>query len=119
VPDSRGFLAAGDRVEVHFDLEHGGSTGGFSFELHWGGTTVLHRDAAPADMLATARADAALSASAAQLSHQSWGTVLAFGAGVGAAADDFTAGVIVDFQAKVAQAGENVTLKNYTVVRYR
>ena len=45
--------------------------------VHWGGTTVLHRDAAPADVIATVRADVALGASGAQLSHQSWGTALA------------------------------------------
>jgi hypothetical protein len=112
-----GYLAAGDRIEIRFDLEHSGSAGGFSFELHWGGSTVLHRDAAAADVLARVRADAALAAGGAQLSHQSWGTVLAFGAGVGSAADDFTAGLTLDFQALVSQAGDTVTLKNYTVVR--
>ena len=113
-----GLLAAGDRVEIRFDLEHGGSTGGFSFELHWGATTVLHRDAAAADVRAAIRADAALGASGTQLDHQSWGTALAFGAGIGTSADDFTAGIAIDFQACAAQAGDTVTLKNYTVVRY-
>ena len=70
-------------------------------------------------MLATVRADAALAASGAQLSHQSWGTALTFTAGVGSAADDYTAAVTIDFQARVLQAGESVTLKNYTVVRYQ
>src|SRR5204862_7603807 len=99
-------------------LEHTGAAGGFSFELHWGATTVLHRDAAASDLLATVRADAALASGGARLSHQSWGTVLAFGAGVGASADDFTAGVALAFQAKVAQAADSVTLKGYTVVRF-
>jgi len=111
------YLAAGNRVEIHFDLAHGG-TGAFGFELHWGGSTVLHRDAGPADVLASVRADAALGASGAQVSHESWGTVLGFVAGVGAAADDFTAGLTIDFQARVAQAGDTVTLNTFTVVRY-
>jgi hypothetical protein len=115
---SAGYLAAGNRLEVHFDVEHSGTAGGFSIELHWGGTTVLHRDLAAGDVLGTARADVAIAASGARLSHQSWGTVLALGAGVGTAADDYTVGITIDIQAKVATTGDTVTLKNYTVVRY-
>ena len=85
--------------------------------MHWGTTTFLHRDAAVGDALATARADIALKATGAQLSHQSWGTVLAFGAGVGTASDDyFTNGITIDFQARAA-SGDTVTLRNFTVVR--
>jgi hypothetical protein len=47
-----GTLAAGDRVDIRFDVQHTGSAGGFSLELHWGGSTVLHRDAAASDVLA-------------------------------------------------------------------
>ena len=112
-----GFLTAGDRVEIHFDLEHAGSAGGFSFEVHWGDTTVLARNASPVDTQVAGRAEVALTAAGAQLSHQSWGTSLAFAAGVGKSADDYTAGVTVDFQAKTVQSGETVTLKNFTVVR--
>jgi hypothetical protein len=65
------------------------------------------------------RADVSLGAPGAQLSHQSWGTALAFAAGVGVASDDFTAGLTIDFQGMVAQAADTLTLKNYTVVRYR
>jgi hypothetical protein len=113
-----GFLAAGDRVEIRFDLDHPGTAGGFSFEVHWGGTTVLSRNASAVDAQATGRADAALTAAGAQLSHQSWGTSLALAAGVGKSTDDYTAGVTVDFQAKTVQTGETVTLKNFTVVRF-
>jgi hypothetical protein len=112
-----GFLAAGDRVEIRFDLEHQGSVGGFTFEVHWGATTVLSRNALPADALATGRADLALTAQGTQLSHQSWGTTLPFAAGVGAAADDYNAGLTIDFQAKIAQPGEAIALKNFTVIR--
>ena len=85
--------------------------------MRWGTTTVLHRDAVAGDTLSTGRADAALKVSGAQLSHQSWGTVLAFNAGVGTAADDYFAnGLTIDFQARSA-SGDTVTLRNYTVVR--
>jgi hypothetical protein len=112
-----GFLAAGDRLEIRFDLEHQGSAGGFTFEVHWGTTTVLSRNALPADALAAGRADLALTAQGAQLSHQSWGTTLPFAAGVGTATDDYNAGLSIDFQAKAEQSGEAVTLKNFTVIR--
>ena len=113
-----GFLAAGDRVEIRFDLDHSGTAGGFSFEVHWGATTVLARNASAVDAQATGRAEAALTAAGAQLSHQSWGTSLTFAAGVGKSTDDYAAGVTVDFQAKTVQSGETVTLKNFTVVRF-
>ena len=113
-----GFLAAGDRVEIRFDLDHDGSTGGFAFEVHWGAATVLSRNASPLDAQATGRADAALTAAGAQLSYQTWGTSLAFAAGVGKATDDYTAGITVDFQASAAVSGETVSLKNFTVVRF-
>ena len=113
-----GLLAPGDRVEIRFDLDHSGTAGGFSFEVHWGATTVLARNASAVDAQATGRAEAALTAAGAQLSHQSWGTSLAFAAGVGKSTDDYTAGVTVDFQAKTVQSAETVTLKNFTVVRF-
>ena len=113
-----GFLAAGDRVEIRFDLDHPGTAGGFSFEVHWGATTVLARTASAVDAQATGRADAALTSAGAQLSHQSWGTSLSFAAGVGKSTDDYAAGVTLDFVAKTVQSGETVTLKNFTVVRF-
>src|SRR6185312_14989536 len=33
-----GFLGAGDRIEIRFDVEHQGSAGGYSFEARWGAT---------------------------------------------------------------------------------
>ena len=111
-------LAAGDRVEIRFDFDHSGAAGGFSFEVHWGATTVLSRNASTVDAQATGRADAALTAAGAQLSHQSWGTSLAFAAGVGTSTDSYTGGVTVDFQAKTLQSGDAVTLKNFTVLRF-
>lgn len=111
-------LAAGDRVEIRFDLEHAGTLGGFSFEVHWGATTILSRNAPAVETLATGRADAALTAAGANLSHQSWGGSLGLAAGVGKATDDYSAGIAVDFRGMTAQAGETVTLKNFTVIRF-
>jgi hypothetical protein len=112
-----GALAAGDRVEIRFDYEHTGAASGFSFELHWGATVVGHRDASSSDVLASGRADAGLVTTGAQLSAQTWGTVLPFTAAVGSAPDGYTGGLTIDFQAKVANAADQVSLRNYTVVR--
>ncbi|HEY1341256.1 MAG TPA: hypothetical protein VGF59_27290 [Bryobacteraceae bacterium] len=112
-----GVLAAGDSIDIRYDLEHQGTASGFSFEVHWGGTTIAHRDAAASDVLATGRASAGIVNGGARLSFQSWGTVLPFAAGVASAADSWIGGLTIDFQAKMAQAGDTVTLRTYSVVR--
>jgi hypothetical protein len=84
----------------------------------WGAATVLARNASAVDAQATGHADAALTAAGAQLSHQSWGTSLAFAAGLGKSTDDYTAGITVNFQALTALSAETVTLRNFTVVRF-
>jgi hypothetical protein len=112
-----GILLPGDRVEIHVDLDHQGAAGGFAMEIHWGATTLLHRDAAASDVQVTARAEAAIVTTGALLSAQSWGTVLPFGAAVASSADAYANGLTIDFPGKVIQAGETVTLRNYTVVR--
>jgi hypothetical protein len=113
-----GLLAPGDRVEMRFDFAHQGTASGFSFEIHWGATTIVHRDAAAADALVTGRADAALLAAVAQWNSQSWGAVLPFSASVASAADSYTSGLTIDFQGMLAQTGDTLTLANYTVVRF-
>jgi hypothetical protein len=112
-----GLLMPGDRVEIRFDFAHQGTVSGFSFEIHWGATTIVHRDAAAGEALASGRADAALLAASAQLSSQTWGALLAFSATVGSATDAYTNGLTVDFQGMLAQTGDTLTLANYSVVR--
>jgi hypothetical protein len=51
------------------------------------------------------------------LSQQSWGTILPLGAGVVGATDAYAGGITIDFQGKLAQAGDTLTLRGYTVVR--
>jgi len=113
-----GLLAPGDRVEIRFDFTHQGTTSGFSFEIHWGANTIVHRDAAAGEALAGGRADAALLAAGAQLSSQSWGALLPFSATVGSATDSYASGLTIDFQGMLAQAGDTLTLANYTVLRF-
>jgi hypothetical protein len=113
-----GLLLPGDRVEIRFDFAHQGTVSGFSFEIHWGATTIVHRDAVAAEALAGGRADAALLAAGAQLSSQTWGAVLPFSVTAGNATDSYTSGLTVDFQGMLAQTGDTLTLANYTVVRF-
>ena len=112
-----GVLLAGDRVQIQFDTAHQNSAGGFSLELHWGATTVLHRDATSAETLVTGRANAAILAAGAQTSSQTWGSVLSFGVTAGNASDSYSGGLTVTLLGLVAQATDSVTLTNFTVVR--
>jgi hypothetical protein len=112
-----GTLIPGDRIEIQFDFEHAGSASGFSFEVHWGATTALHRDAAASDILATGRADAVILPAGAQLSTQSWGTVLPLAAAVASSSDVWSGGLTIGFSAKVDQSGDTLTLRNFAVVR--
>ncbi len=77
----------------------------------------MHRDAAAGDALMTGMAGAAIQDTGAQVSSQSWGTILPFAATVGTAGDDYANGLSISFQGKVAQTGDSVTLTNFTVVR--
>ncbi len=112
-----GVLLPGDRVEIEFDMAHQNSAGGFSLELHWGGTTVVHRDATSAETLASGRAGAAILAATAQTSSQTWGSVLSFAATAGNASDSYANGLTITLLGLVAQASDTLTLNNFTVVR--
>jgi hypothetical protein len=112
-----GLLLSGDRVEIHFDLAHNGTASGFTFEVDWAATPILNRSGGTSDAMVTGRAEAAVLASGSQLSSQSWGTVLAFGASVAPSTDAYASGITINFQGKLATAGDTLTLANYTVVR--
>jgi len=110
-------LTSGDHVEIKFDLVHQGSSGGFTFQVQWGGTTVLQRSAAAGDAQVSGRVDAGLDSAGAQVSTQSWGTVLPLNATVGNATDSYASGLVIQFQAAMGVGGETLTLRNYAVVR--
>ncbi len=110
-------LLPGDRLEVRFDLEHQGPGGGYTFELLWGTTTVLSRAASVSDAMATARADFSVLSSGTQFGAQSWGSVLPLSATVGNSAASLAGGITVVFQGRLAQAGDTLTLRNFTVTR--
>jgi hypothetical protein len=110
-------LASGDRVELQFDLAHQGVASGFTFEVHWGGTTILQRTGTVNDTQVTGRGDFGLYAGGAQVSTQSWGTTLPLSATISSATDAYSAALVVDFRGTLAVAGDTLTLRNFTVVR--
>jgi len=112
-------LGPGDRVEVRFNYQHQGSASGFSIEVRWGASSIVHRDADASDTLVTGRADGGLATSGAQWSAQSWGAVLPFSAGVASTSDAYSSGITIDFLGAVTPAGaDSLALSNFMVVRF-
>ncbi|HKW99579.1 MAG TPA: hypothetical protein VJN43_17700 [Bryobacteraceae bacterium] len=112
-------LQTGDRVEIHFDLAHQGTTAGFEFRVLWGGTVITDRAAAASDALIAGKGESAVYSGGAQLRAESWGTALAYAASVANATDNIVPPMKIDFLAKMASTTtETVTLQNFTVVRY-
>jgi len=113
-----GLLAQGDRLEIRFDYAHSGTAGGFSIEVHWGATTIVHRDALLTETLLTGRADAAVLASSSQLSSETWGgSTLPFLTTAVVAADAYASGISIVFEGLTANGSDTLTLNNFTVVR--
>jgi hypothetical protein len=111
-------LHPGDRIEVQFTFAHTGTVSGFNIQVNWGNTTILARSGAGQDTAVAGRAEPAITATGAQISIESWGTLLPFLPGILNAPAQ--SGLAVDFRASlVSQAGTgSVTLSNYTVLRY-
>lgn len=110
-------LNPGDRIEVRFTLMHTGTTSGFNFEVNWGNTTILSRSGFAQDAAVAGHAEAAITGNGAELSLESWGTVLPFLPGILSAPAQ--QGLEVTFHAALAAVGpDTVALANYTVLRY-
>jgi hypothetical protein len=110
-------LRPGDRLEIRFTMAHTGTASGFDFQLNWGTQTVLARHGGAQDSAIAAQAEAAVTNGGAQLTTQSWGTVLAFLPSI--ASVPAQNGVKVDLQAALSVEGaDSVSLTNYTVLRY-
>ncbi|HEY1412751.1 MAG TPA: hypothetical protein VGF36_11460, partial [Rhodopila sp.] len=110
-------LQPGDRIEIRFTITHTGTAAGFSFQVNWGNTTILARSGVAQDAAVAGRADAAVTASGAEISLESWGTVMSFLPGILTAPAQ--AGLEIVFQAALSKGGgDSVALTNYTVLRY-
>jgi hypothetical protein len=114
-----GTLAPGDRVKISFDFSHEGALTGFTFAVNWGNTLLVRRNGAVSDAFISGWAEAGANTSACQLSVQSWGTMLGFGAGVLNAYDSLSYPLVLAFQGQMAATTtDTVTLRNFSVVRY-
>ena len=112
-------LQTGDRVEIHFDLAHAGTTSGFEYQVLWGATVLMDRVAATGDAMIAGKGEAAVYSAGSQLRAESWGTVLAFAASVGNSTDSVAGTLTVNFQMKMSHTTtDTITLTNFTVVRY-
>ncbi len=111
----------GDRIEVRFTFAHSGMALGFDFQMDWGSTAALARHGDPRDAAVAGSADVVLLENGAQISAQSWGTVLAFQPKILMA--PLQHGVRVVLRAAMtpgaaAGASDNIRLTNFTVLRY-
>jgi hypothetical protein len=112
-------LGTGDRVEIRFDFSHQGSDGAFVVEIDWGSTIVLSRTGDAAEPVFSGRVDAAITASGAQTSTQSWGGSSPIQTSAVLATDSLLAPLVVSFRTAVsAGSTDSVTLQSFTVLRY-
>ena len=112
-------LQTGDRVEIHFDLAHQGTTVGFEFKSVWGQTVLMDRIADAAESMIAGKGEAGVYDGGAQLRAESWGATLAYAAGVSNATDLLVPPLTINFLVKMQQAtSETMALRNFTVVRY-
>ncbi|HBY60270.1 MAG TPA: hypothetical protein DEH78_10635 [Solibacterales bacterium] len=112
-------LQVGDRVEVRFDYSHEGTAGGASIELRWGVAALMARDLGAAEGVFAGRVDAAVAAGQAYWSGQSWGSTSAVQPLALTSAENGMAGITVQFRGRVMAVGDTVTLRQFTVSRYR
>ena len=110
-------LKPGDRIEIRFSFTHTGTAEGFNAQINWGSTTILARTGGRQDAAFVGQADAAISSTGAQVTVQSWGTVLGFLPAV--ISSTAQSGLRVDFRGEMSAAGtDSLALTSYTVLRY-
>jgi hypothetical protein len=114
-------LQAGDRIEIRFSFTHAGAVTGlasaFDLQIKWGTTTILARHGGIQDLAVAGVAEAAITGTGAQISVQSWGTILPFLPAI--LNSPLQGGVRIDLRAALSNAGSDlINLTNYTVLRY-
>jgi hypothetical protein len=110
-------LHPGDRIEVRFTFSHTGTASAFDVQMNWGGTTVIARHGAIQDSAVAGQAEASLSSTGAQVTTQTWGTVMPFLPGIVSAPAQN--GVKMDLLGAVTKQGtDSLALTSYTVLRY-
>ncbi len=107
----------GDRIEIRFSFAHTNTASGFDIAVNWGAAPILSRHGGAQDSAFVGQADVAIDSSGAQVSTQSWGTILNFLPGVQTI--PAASGVKIDFQGQLSVSGpDTLTLRNFTVIRY-
>lgn len=115
IPDSA--LNPGDRFEIRYNLGHTGTTAGFDVQVLWGNTAIILRHGSVQDAAVVGHADASVSATGAQITTNSWGTVLPLLPGIIQAG--IQNGLKVDVLGKMDSRGtDTIGLINLTVLRY-
>jgi hypothetical protein len=109
-------LSPGDRIEIRFNYSHAGSAAGFDAKVLWGDTVILQRHGSGQDAALVGRSEATISASAAQITTESWGTVLPFLPAILSSSSQ--SGLKVDLLGKVDAGADTVAVTNFTVLRY-
>jgi hypothetical protein len=110
-------LHPGDRIGLSFSFSHTGTVSGYALKIGWGPTTILARTASAQDAAVAGTAEAAITSTGAQISVQSWGTVLPFLPGI--VSSPAQADVQVALNASLLTPGsDSVSLTNFTVLRY-
>jgi len=109
-------MQPGDRIQIQFNFTHTGTAGGFEAQVTWGTTTVLDRVGGTGDSAFTGQANAAITSTGAQLSVQSWGSVLSFLPGI--VTSPVQSGLRIALNGQVRNAADTLTLSNFTVVRF-
>jgi hypothetical protein len=113
------FLKSGDRLDVRFSYSHEGTARAFTFELHWGATTILSRTSATSELRVVGQAEFGVHSGGALWNTQSWGASLALASATGNATDSLSSPVVIDLLGKMASSTtDTVTLRNFTVIRY-
>lgn len=110
-------MKPGDRIEIRFAYAHTGTASGFDVSLNWGSTILLSRHGGQQDIAFAGQADASISSAGAQVTIQSWGTILSFLPGI----LDSTVqnGLKIDLRGSVSNPGsDTIGLTSYTVLRY-
>ncbi len=110
-------LHPGDRIEIRFTFAHTGTVSGFNLQVNWGSTTILARSGSAQDIAVAGRAEAGVTATGAQITVESWGTVLPFLPAI--LNSPAQAGLAIAFQGALALVSpDSIALTNYTVLRY-
>jgi hypothetical protein len=114
-----GLLGTGDRIEVQFRLDHGGTATGFTGEIRWGSTTILSRAASASESALPGRVSLGVYSGAQSWDSQSWGSSLSLTGTAGTANENTTVAMTISFRGQMAgSTADTVSLRNFTVVRY-